>query len=49
MIWRLWVHGERLKDLNEYYDIIDIYDANEALDLKEEVERLAQKRAEETK
>ena len=42
--WRLVLEGvATLQELEEYYDINDICDANEALDVKAEVERRAMK------
>ena len=40
MIWRPVLAGIlTLKEIKTYYDILDVWDANEALDIKEEAER----------
>jgi hypothetical protein len=40
MIWRLVLANvATLKEIETYYDIVDVWDANEALDLKEEAEQ----------
>ena len=42
MIWRPVLAGIlTLKEIETYYDINDLWDANEALDIKEEAERRA--------
>lgn len=42
LIWRLVVAKiATLKEINEYYDLCDVWDAHTALDLQDEAERRA--------
>lgn len=42
LIWRLVIERvATLTELEKYYDLVDVLDANEALDLREEAERRA--------
>lgn len=42
LIWRLVIERvATLTELERYYDLVDVLDANEALDLREEAERRA--------
>ncbi len=45
MIWRCVVRRvATLHEIEQYWDICDLYDANEALDLVDESERIAAER-----
>lgn len=42
LVWRLVLeHVATLREIETYYDLLDVLDANEALDIKEEAERRA--------
>lgn len=43
--WRLILKGVPLRDLDTYYTLSDVLDHNDALDVVEELERLAHERA----
>lgn len=45
MIWRLVVNRiASLQEIDTHYDIVELFDANEALDLQEAANRAAQER-----
>jgi len=44
LIWRLVVNNvATLKEIETYYDLVDVFDAHDALDVKEELEHKSAK------
>lgn len=42
MVWRCIVHRvATLQEIDQWWDICDLYDANEALDIQDEAKRMA--------